>query len=170
MALSTSTLNHLMRTDRLPQYKGAHPIDYLPKAPVPKPAAMIVNTDPHDKPGKHWVAIYIDIDGSADYFCSYGYGPRKLIQQFLQCNAQGGWRQNTQRVQGLLSTTCGHYCVYFLMYRCRGVPMNVILEHFDKKDYACNDEMVVQFVNRYFAMDHKVLDVAFLLNQMCKAE
>jgi len=48
--------------------------------------------------------------------------------------------------------------------------MNVILENFDKKDWSSNDEMVVEFVNRYFAMDHEVYDVAFLLNQMCEAE
>jgi nitrogenase subunit NifH len=27
------------------------------------PAAIVCNTDPHDKPGQHWIAMYIDEKG-----------------------------------------------------------------------------------------------------------
>jgi hypothetical protein len=36
---------------------------------------LIVNTDPHNKPGSHWVAIYGDGDGHTEFFDSYGKPP-----------------------------------------------------------------------------------------------
>jgi hypothetical protein len=32
----------------------------------------VCNTDPSTKPGRHWIAIYVDEDGGREYFDSFG--------------------------------------------------------------------------------------------------
>ena len=41
---------------------------------------IVFNLDPHDKPGSHWVSMYVDLNnGGIYYFDSYGYKPLKEI-------------------------------------------------------------------------------------------
>ena len=37
------------------------------------PQIIIVNTDPLEKSGKHWLLIYFNEDGLVDFFYSLGY-------------------------------------------------------------------------------------------------
>jgi len=54
-------------------FAGVFPCDRLPLS-IQNPGAVICNTDPHDKPGAHWVAMYVDGD-VGEYFDSYGLPP-----------------------------------------------------------------------------------------------
>jgi Ulp1 family protease len=46
---------------------------------------VIFNTDPHNKPGVHWVAVFIDNRNKiVDYFDSLGNTPNKNICSFLK--------------------------------------------------------------------------------------
>lgn len=45
---------------------------------------MVINLDPHDKPGSHWVALYTNFDNNQIYFFdSFGKKPRKKIKKFI---------------------------------------------------------------------------------------
>jgi len=67
------------------------------------PAAIIINTDPSNKPGEHWVAVYIFNSGHGEYFDSYDLPPyipyhiRFLIRNCLF------YTWNIRRIQGDLS-------------------------------------------------------------------
>ena len=39
------------------------------------PAAIVCNTHDSDRPGEHWVAMYVDTERRGDYFDSYGLQP-----------------------------------------------------------------------------------------------
>lgn len=41
--------------------------------PCGETGLMIVNINPHDKPGEYWIAIYVDTDG--EYYTSIGRQP-----------------------------------------------------------------------------------------------
>ena len=63
VALNNVQLDYLARDD--PQLKrsfyGTVACDRLPKSPVKtQPQGYIVNTDPHDQPGQHWLAVWTD--------------------------------------------------------------------------------------------------------------
>ena len=46
------------------------------RLPCGETGLMVVNTDPHDKPGEHRIAIYVDTDGeNGEYFTSVGRQP-----------------------------------------------------------------------------------------------
>ena len=36
------------------------------------PSAYVINSETHDQPGEHWVAVYFDQHGRGEYFDSYG--------------------------------------------------------------------------------------------------
>lgn len=52
------------------KFKGVFPYDTMPK--LKKGESAIINTDSHDKPGEHWVAIYRASQIQYYFFDSYG--------------------------------------------------------------------------------------------------
>lgn len=84
----------------------------------------VVNLDPHDKPGSHWVAFFINLKGKhrgTYFYDSIARSPPRMISHFLeQVVAQirkrdkdHPYRQNTVRRQ-YKNTECGVFCLKFL--------------------------------------------------------
>jgi len=140
-----------------------YPSDCLPYS-LPRPAAIVINTDPKTKSGKHWVAVYIDHEGKADYMDSFGLPPFPAAKKCLNSCCEE-WQYSTKQVQSFLTVTCGQYCVYFLHERCRGAPMQKILKKFTN-DYEANDDFVTKFVNKVYDAKTKAVDVDFVVNQI----
>lgn len=100
---------------------------------------VIFNLDPHDKPGSHWVAAYVDIPKkSAYYYDSYGYKPEKEIAAFLERVQEQGCDHvyyNDIRHQRSESE-CGTYCMYVILNLLGGRPFQEIC-----KDVVSDDVM-----------------------------
>ncbi len=108
--------------------------DRLPRNAKEYPYAYVCNTDPHTENGKHWIAIYVDKNGHGAYFNSYGLPPRhENFVNFLkkQCTS---WIFIDKQLQELLSHACVHYCVFYLLHRCRGLCL--------KQLYICLDRIL----------------------------
>ena len=129
-----------------------------------------MNTDPASKPGSHWVAVYIDSNKRGEYFDSYGRRPGiPALVQLLNKNCRS-WEYNQQPVQGLFSSVCGHYCVYFLLQRVlTDIPMSEILQIFDSECLEENDQLITDWLNENFDLDTETYNIEFLLNQVCHA-
>ena len=113
--------------------------------PARYPCAYVCNYDPSDRPGTHWVAVYLTEDRRGEFFDSYGMVPMlPVFVDFLRRNTTS-WTVNSRQLQGLTSTVCGQYCVFYLLHRCRGWKMDVIVNLFEK-DTRENDEAVFEFV------------------------
>ena len=59
--LNNMQLDHLAKVDAIlkPYFYRTVVCDRLPRRPIKKePLGYIVNTDPHDRPGRHWVALW----------------------------------------------------------------------------------------------------------------
>ncbi|CAK1594571.1 unnamed protein product [Parnassius mnemosyne] len=54
--------------------------------------------DTDDKPGSHWVALYIDTNDVGQYFDSYGRSPVRYHLEFLKRNCKR-WNWNVDRIQ-----------------------------------------------------------------------
>ena len=84
---------------------------------------VVFNTDPHDKEGAHWVALFIDIDrGGVYYFDSYGdrispqinkFG-KEVIKQAKKLGIVLKFEKNKKRHQ-FRESECGMYCLYFII-------------------------------------------------------
>ena len=75
---------------------------------------MICDTDPHDKPGKHWYALCIEDSSYGEYFDSFGKPPEAPFESFLNHHCTH-WIFNDRQLENIISNFCGQYCI-FLMY------------------------------------------------------
>ena len=56
-----------------------------------------------------------------------------------------GWIYNRKTLQALFSNVCGHYCVYYILFRCRGVPLHAIVSDFTS-NLTENDRSISRFI------------------------
>ena len=71
MELDTGQLNSVLSRALRSSFGGTYPRDLIPHRLRPYEKAIVVNTDPHDKPGTHWVCMYV-APPIVEYFDSYG--------------------------------------------------------------------------------------------------
>lgn len=118
---------------------GVFPCDKIPDI-YKLPSALIVNLDNSDKPGTHWIAIFFDKIGKCEYFDSYGRKPPIEILNYVgkQTNR---YTFNNKCIQDLWSISCGQMCLYYLIWRCRGISFKQIINS------MFNDEFITGFVD-----------------------
>jgi len=124
-------------------FLGVFPIDRLPqRLPPRRPLLLVCNTDPHDKPGNHWIALYIAHNG--EFFDSFGEPPQKTFELYLEkhCNS---FTVNNKVLQSILSAFCGHYAIFYCLMKMLNYDLNEIIACFGT-DTALNDYIVHQFV------------------------
>jgi hypothetical protein len=84
--------------------------------------AVVVNTDPHSKGGKHWIALFCRRDQGIYFFDSYGKAPPVAVKNFMkqvsselkQRNPRFEAMHNTRRIQ-TKNTECGVFCTMFVV-------------------------------------------------------
>ena len=86
-----------------------------------RPFALIFNTDPADKPGQHWLALYGPKDGPLELFDSFALHPS--LYSFDAYSLV----YSTTPLQSTSTATCGHYCLYFLYLSSHNRPFNLIV-------------------------------------------
>ena len=92
---------------------GVFAIDALPPARrLPNKCKFIVNTQPHNLPGEHWLAVYGNIIFDPLGICY----PETLVDYLLQRydNIKTNHGHHYQSVWD--SKACGYFCLYFLHY------------------------------------------------------
>lgn len=84
----------------------------------------VVNLDPHDRPGSHWVAFFINLKGKnrgTYFYDSIARSPPRMVADFLESvvaqirsrDKDHPYRMNTVRRQ-YKNTECGVFCIKFL--------------------------------------------------------
>ena len=102
-----------------------------------RPFPLVFNTDPHDKLGQHWLAIYGPSDGTLECFDSFGMPPSyygfstSLVYSCIN-------------LQSLSSALCGNYAIYFIYLRSRNFTFNKIILFL--KSFSNSDLHVKTFV------------------------
>lgn len=95
-------------------FHGACALNNLPTKISTKEFMCIVNTDPDNLPGKHWIAVIIR-DGTGFCFDPLGSAPPALLASWLTRHCHK-WTCNLRHIQPYLTTICGHFCIHFLYY------------------------------------------------------
>ena len=110
--------------------------DTLPEVVSTHPFAFVCNTHEGDKPGEHWVAMYVDEIG--DYFDPYGQKPQHAEFTNFMNGHCSQWSPNDHILQSHISTVRGQCCIAFLMFRCRNISMHAFARLFTS-DLIAND-------------------------------
>lgn len=151
--MNTIEIGQALQRNKLTRkyFQGVFPSDQLPKKRISqRPAIFIVNSDPSYRSGQHWLAIFLDDLNNAEYFDSYGTQPLNIaIKNFLKRNSKN-FKINYQQVQGYFSTTCGHYCMLYSLYKSQNKSLKLFLNQFKKNDYNYNDRKVVDQCKKKF--------------------
>ena len=83
--------------------------------------ALVVNTDPADKPGAHWLAFFASEDGPTaaplEMFDLYGLPPDMHSLDHLAPRIYS----SSASYQSLDSSVCGHYCLFFFFNHAHGL-------------------------------------------------
>ena len=59
------------------------------------------------------------------------------------------WIWNRKTVQGLYFAVCGQYCIYFVLFRCRGVSLRAITSHL-LSNLSENDRRIARFIRNLY--------------------
>ena len=118
---------------------------------------IVINTDPHDGPGQHWVAVFCDIRPELEfprvtYFDSYAKHPEPEIKRLMK-RWKDQWDETGVHSAGMKMTfnktrhqykdsECGMYCLYFHYACLMNIPMNEKIP----------DEVINSFRNLLFQM------------------
>ena len=121
-----------------------------PDVPLPNikkfPALIILNSDTSTGPGEHWCVIYIKNKNICEFFDPYGISPNyyNFTKQLLKISNSIIF--NTYPIQGI-APTCGHHCVLFSIYRCKGYSAKFILNNlYDKNNLQSNDMLAYNYI------------------------
>lgn len=151
--LDTTTLHRLLSSTHGTHFLGVFALDQLPpRLPNDNQHSycLIVNTDPSNLPGMHWLAVYIDRNKNflADVFDSYGRVPPLSLQRWLTKHCRR-WTYTRRFIQGALTSLCGIYCIYVLHVKCFRFPKQSFKEIVDSEfgeDASQNDAKMRLFL------------------------
>jgi len=145
--MNTNQINEYLKNFHC--FLGTFPEDKIFMKIEKKPAAMVVNTDPSSKPGTHWVAIFLNDDGTGEYFDPFGFPPlTERVINFINTNSPNGWDFNKITFQTpVLSKTCGIYCILFIKDRCRNISFRKFVSKFSRNVFL-NDILAQIYIGR----------------------
>ena len=107
-----------------PDFRGVWPCCAIDKFKKEDCVGLIVNTDPHDKPGQHWVGIYKRGE-DASFFDSFGRDIVEFEEPFASIMKDffSGLKVkiNFNQYQDNLADTCGRWSYYYVLSRICGV-------------------------------------------------
>ena len=112
------------------------------------PVLLVCNTDPHNKPGKHWVVLYVEDSFYGEYFDSFGRPPDPPFRDFLNRHCKR-WIFNDRHLQSVVSHFCGHYCIFYCIHRSRHKNVNAITNLLTL-DTGLNDYLIHNYVCKTF--------------------
>lgn len=135
-------------------FKGVFPLDRIPRIISKRPALLVVNTDKSNRPGRHWVAIYLPSKGNPEYFDSYGLKP--IHKEFIKFFKRQNFTKilhNEMQLQDFLSTVCGQYCCVYLLNRAKNKTLQqFIKKYFKSGKFRQNDKRVQKLFLKNFKL------------------
>ena len=90
---------------------------------------IVFNTDPHDEPGEHWVAVFIDIDKKFIFYFNSTGDPvideikifiDRVIEQAAQKKIKMKFIQNHPKEHQKTQTECGIYVLFMIIELLKG--------------------------------------------------
>jgi hypothetical protein len=117
---------------------------------------IIFNTDPHNKPGKHWISLFINIKKKKIFFfdSTGDEAPKQIVEFIERIKSQGlalkpkikfisDSNEGIEHQYG--GTECGIYSLYFIVHMLE----DKLTEHY-LKTHILKDEYMEKFRHVYF--------------------
>ena len=98
-----------------------------------------MNTDPHDQPGQHWLALWT-YQNVCEVMDSYALPLERYEQAYVMTNGKS--------LQAATSKSCGDYTLLYLKAKVRGRTLQEFLNDFSGHVYVSNDHKAGQRVKQ----------------------
>jgi hypothetical protein len=142
--LNTHQIDRILKRKVKKNYLGTFSSNHLPH----ETGIFVSNTDPCNRDGTHWIAIYISEDRRrGEYFDSFGRAPNELFTDYMSSHCRH-WIYNKRQLQSIVSKSCGYYCVLYCICRSRGRDLTSFVNSFSN-DTGFNDVLIGKAVRRY---------------------
>lgn len=154
LPLDTETLQRLLSSEHGTHFLGVFAMDqlptHLPSHQSEDGYCMIVNTDPSNLAGQHWLAVYINAKTKlGEVFDSFGRIPPLTLQRWLVKHCRH-WTYSSRFVQGPITLLCGAYCIFILHKKCTTqLPMNELVDIEFVSMVLNNDDKMIKFLSTY---------------------
>ena len=132
---------------------GVFPSNHLPNCTeILTPGSfMIVNTDPVESKGTHWLALYCPARNVIEVFDSYGYSldTYPVVKSFLidRCRPKLLKTMEGSAVQEESADTCGAHCIFYLAKRILDkISMERIIGNIYSDNANLNDCLVLHYL------------------------
>jgi hypothetical protein len=127
--------------------------DELPKTLPSVGWSCIVNSDPADKKGEHWLSCYVSKERHLEFFDSLAFP--KMLENNIYFKNFFSLFDSIERNQGMLqspfSEICGLVTIMYLYYRCnRKMSMKeIVLKKFTDNVFE-NECIVLEFISHLY--------------------
>lgn len=172
--MDTSQIYAALKTNNKTKhcFYGVYPMDMLPKKSniwektKANKQYLIINTHSSFQPGEHWIALCISKNGEAnEYFDSYGQKPNEKIEKYL-----GSYLFITKPLQGFLTTTCGQWCMYYILHKCYGGTLANLTSSLSKLNGPLEKDFFVnKVITKEFPLEEPIVHFDFLIDQISQA-
>jgi Ulp1 family protease len=122
---------------------------------------IVFNTDPHDKPGEHWVSMFIDVRAKVIFFFdSTGDKPQRRIRTFMKMVKEQGdangipfkeYMNNVSHQRN--DSECGVFAIFMIIHMLLG---KMTVHDFLDKKKKLTDKYMQRFRRKFFNVDEKV--------------
>jgi len=100
-------------------FEGCFPCDLLPSPnSLRRPTTLIVNLDPHEKEGSHWITLYLEKE-QIFYFDSLALPISSCIFNSFLKNFKNV-KRNVNSYQSPLSNNCAYHCISLIYFLSQG--------------------------------------------------
>ncbi len=99
----------------------------------------ICNTDPSNKPGTHWVALFLNGNQSNEYFSSLKQEPLPIFHSFLNHRFKSCQKQ----LQNSFSASCGVWVIFYVILKCCFISLEQIENLFGTDSFF--NEILLKF-------------------------
>jgi Ulp1 protease family, C-terminal catalytic domain len=122
---------------------------------------VVFNTDPHDKPGEHWVSLFIDVRAKVIFFFdSTGDKPQRRIRKFMKMVREQGdangipFKEYINDIHHQSNDSeCGVYCIFMIIHMLLG---KMTVHDFLDKKKKLTDKYMQRFRRKFFNVDENV--------------
>lgn len=132
-------------------FVGIYAINTLPRTLKIK-HFLICNTDTDSGSGKHWFVILRSNIKKYELFDSLGLSDLKQTLIIQNCHFNTEYLKfNKTAVQSLTSSSCGQFCLYFIIKRLHNLDLSFseILNEIFESDTDLNENNVLSFLSLF---------------------
>ena len=126
-----------------------------------RPWCLILNTDPKNQPGTHWLALNAPLSGGIELFESFCLSPSMYSLDFLDP------LYSSFSIQSPSNSVCGHYCIVYIYLRSHNYVLSDIVVLLT--DISNRDKWVKQYIYN-MQIRLRILNPFHRTGQRCKLQ